>query len=87
MQEGGRDQLMSLPSNRVVNRNRRPRRSIMILASSICWGRGEVGGTELGLDVLSGVHGATVGAAFHPSNHPLPLLLLLLLHLGPTTFL
>lgn len=35
-EEGGRDQLMSLPSNQAVNRNRRPRCLIMILTPSIC---------------------------------------------------
>lgn len=39
---------MSLPSNRAVNRNRRPRRLIMILASSIC--RGVVGGGGWGVE-------------------------------------
>lgn len=35
-EEGGRDQLMSLLSNRAINRNRQPRRLIMILTPSIC---------------------------------------------------
>lgn len=38
---------MSLPSNRAVNRNRRPRRFIMILTPSICWWEGRWSGVRV----------------------------------------
>lgn len=38
---------MSLPSNRAVNRNRRPRCLIMILTPSICWREGRWSGVRV----------------------------------------